>query len=162
MASYGLASGSHIGCSKALLLLWILLLAMFHVCLCYAAIEPFCHLLGKDWPLCFLVCCVCPPVIVLLNVPRRSFFVDLFVICVSCLFLSYCLVFLLQPCGHILGKGWPLDSFVCDVFLCFCHFHIWCPGSVMILNSIDSWYFPSSLLSCGFVTFQYYFDSHQD
>ena len=21
----------------------------------------------------------------------------------------------IQPCGHLLGKGWPLDSLVCDV-----------------------------------------------
>ena len=24
--------------------------------------------------------------------------------------------------GHLLGKGWPLGSLVCDVFLCYCHF----------------------------------------
>ena len=24
----------------------------------------------------------------------------------------------LQPSGHLLGKGWPLDSLVCSVFLC--------------------------------------------
>ena len=29
----------------------------------------------------------------------------LFVIYVSCLSLSYCLVCSLQPCGHLLGKG---------------------------------------------------------
>ena len=31
-----------------------------------------------------------------------------------------------QPCGHLLGKGWPL---LCDVFLCFCHFLICCVRS---------------------------------
>ena len=41
----------------------------------------------------------------------------LFVIYVSC--LSCFLVCSLQPCGHLLGKGWPLGSLVCDVvFLC--------------------------------------------
>ena len=25
-------------------------------------------------------------------------------------------------CGHLLGKGWPLGSPVCDVFLCICYF----------------------------------------
>ena len=30
------------------------------------------------------------------------------------------------PCGHLLGKGWPLGSLVCDVFLCFCHFPCRC------------------------------------
>ena len=40
-----------------------------------------------------------------------------------------CLSFrLLQPCGHLLRKGWPLCFLVCDVFLCLCHFPIWCPG----------------------------------
>ena len=29
----------------------------------------------------------------------------LFVICISCLPLSYCLVCSLQPCGHMLVKG---------------------------------------------------------
>ena len=45
----------------------------------------------------------------------------LFLICVSCLSLSvsYCLVCSLQPCDHLLGKGWPLGFLVYDVFLCF-------------------------------------------
>ena len=42
---------------------------------------------------------------------------DPFVICA--LSLPYCRVCFLQPCGHLLGKGWPLGSCVCDVFLCF-------------------------------------------
>ena len=39
--------------------------------------------------------------------------------CYLCLvlFLSYCFVCSLQLCGHLLGKGWPLDSLVGDVFL---------------------------------------------
>ena len=60
----------------------------------------------------------------------------LFVIYVSC--LSCCLVCSLQPCGHLLGKGWPHGSLVCDVFLCFCHFPMWCPGSGVVLDCIDS------------------------
>ena len=31
-----------------------------------------------------------------------------------------------------LGKGWPLHSLVCNVFLCFCHFHMWCLGVVLV------------------------------
>ena len=42
-------------------------------------------------------------------------------------------VFLLQPSDHLLGKDWPLGSLVCDVFLCFCHFPMWCPGSGVVL-----------------------------
>ena len=47
-------------------------------------------------------------------------FVDHFVICVSC--LSCCLFCSLQPCGHLLEKGLPLGSLVCDVFLYFVTF----------------------------------------
>ena len=60
-------------------------------------------------------------------------FCYLYVSCLSC-----CLVCSLQPCGHLLGKGWPLGSLVCDVFLCFCHFPMWCPGSGVVLDCIDS------------------------
>ena len=61
---------------------------------------------------------------------------DLFVIYVLC--LSCCLVCPLQPCGHLLGKGWPLGSLVCDVFLCYSHFPMCCPGSGLVLDCIDS------------------------
>ena len=44
---------------------------------------------------------------------------SLFAICVSCLSLSNCLVYSLQPCGHQLRKDWPLGSLVCDVFFLF-------------------------------------------
>ena len=57
-----------------------------------------------------------------------------FVIYVLC--LSYFLVCSLQTCGHLLGKGWPLGSLVCDVFLCFCHFPMWCPGQGVVLDCI--------------------------
>ena len=30
-----------------------------------------------------------------------------------------CHVCSLQLCGHLLGRGQPLGSFLCDVFLCF-------------------------------------------
>ena len=71
----------------------------------------------------------------------------LFVICVSYFSLSYGLVCSLQVCGHllVLGKGWPLDSFVRDVFLWFCHFPIWCFESGVLLDSNDSWSLISSL-----------------
>ena len=64
----------------------------------------------------------------------------IFVISVSC--LSCFLVCSLQPCGHLLGKGWPRGSLICDVLLCFCHFPMWCPGSGVVLDCIDSWYVP--------------------
>ena len=62
----------------------------------------------------------------------------LFVIYVSCLSLLCCLVCSLQPSGHLLGKGWPLGSLVCDVFLCFCYFPISCfesrPGVIKLFS----------------------------
>ena len=42
-----------------------------------------------------------------------------------------CLVCSLQPCGHLLGRGLPLD---CDVLLCYCHFPVWCPWSGVVLD----------------------------
>ena len=59
---------------------------------------------------------------------------DHVVIYFSC--LSCFLVCSLQPCGHLLGKGLPLGSLVCDVFLCFCHFPMWCPGSDVVPDCI--------------------------
>ena len=72
--------------------------------------------------------------VILIGCPGRSKAIlllwILFAICVSC--LSCCLVCSLQPCGHLLGKGLPLGSFVCDVFLCCCHLPIWCPGTGVV------------------------------
>ena len=63
--------------------------------------------------------------------------------CILCLYASF-----LQPCGHMLGKGWSLGCLVCDVFLFFfCNFPTWCPGSGVVFDCINSWYFfLSSLL----------------
>ena len=55
-----------------------------------------------------------------------------------CLSLLYCLVCSSPPCDYLLGKDWPLGSLLCDVFLGFCHFPIWCPGSGVVLDCIDS------------------------
>ena len=58
-----------------------------------------------------------------------------FVIYVSCL---ACFIFCsLQPCCHLLGRGWPLGSLVYGGLLCFCHFPLWGPGSGVVLDCID-------------------------
>ena len=44
----------------------------------------------------------------LLTVPRRYFFCGLFLLYVLC--VSYLGVCSLLPCGHLLGKDWPLSS----------------------------------------------------
>ena len=66
---------------------------------------------------------------------QTSIYLDLStsVLCLSCF-----LVCSLQPCGHLLGKGCPLCSLVCDVFLCLCHFPMMCPESGVVLDCIDS------------------------
>ena len=66
-----------------------------------------------------------------------------FVFCVSCVSGHTGL-----PCGHLLGKVLILCSHVCDVFLGFYHFPVWCPGSGVIVGCIDSLSLHSSLLSC--------------
>ena len=48
---------------------------------------------------------------------RRCFFCVSFMLFVFV--FAFCDVCFLQPCGHLLGKGWTLDSLVCDVFLSF-------------------------------------------
>ena len=54
-----------------------------------------------------------------LIIPWRCFFCGFFfVACVSCL-SCYLVVYLLQSCGHLLGKGRPLGSLVCGYSLCF-------------------------------------------
>ena len=81
----------------------------------------------------------------------------LFVFYVS--YLSCCSVCSLQPCGHLLRKGQPLCSLVCDVFLCFCHFPMWCPGSGVVLGCIDSWSLYSTLLCLHYCNSEHIFST---
>ena len=61
----------------------------------------------------------------------------------------FCLVFvrvcLLMPCGHLLGKGWPLGSRLWCLIVKLSISH-WYPGSGVLLDCIDSLYLPSFLL----------------
>ena len=71
---------------------------------------------------------------------------------VSCLSLSCCLVCSLQTCSscvHLLEKD-DLLALMCVMFSCVLshsHMTIWWPGSDVVLNCIDSWSLPTSLLS---------------
>ena len=40
-------------------------------------------------------------------------------LCFVCVMLSCLSIAALQPCGHLLGKVWPLGSLVCDIFCAF-------------------------------------------
>ena len=67
-------------------------------------------------------------------------------------FFYLCIMFVmffvcsLQPCGHLLEKGWPFGSLVCYVLLCFCHFPMLCHRSGVVLDCIDSLSLPPYLL----------------
>ena len=61
-------------------------------------------------------------------------------ICLLCLCLSFPSVMsvncsLVDTCWE---KGWPRGSLVCGIFLCFCHFVIYCPGLGVVLDWVDS------------------------
>ena len=83
--------------------------------------------------------------IFILTVPRLCFFCGSFMLFLPCSCCAFVRVCSLMPCGHLLGKGWPLGS------------HMWClivklslshcyPGSGVVLDCIDSWSLPSFLL----------------
>ena len=48
--------------------------------------------------------------IILLIFPRRYFFCGSFMLFLLCVCYAFVRVCLLLPCGHLLGKGWPLGS----------------------------------------------------
>ena len=66
-------------------------------------------------------------------------------LCFWVLCLSYFHICSLLPCGHLLGKGWPLGP--CWWYLLYCcYFPKWYPGSGVVLNCIVSWSLLSFLL----------------
>ena len=69
---------------------------------------------------------------------RRYFFCGSFMFFLSCVCYVFVRVCLYVPCGHLLGKGWPLGSrlWCVTVYLLLSH---WYPGSGVILDCIDSW-----------------------
>ena len=78
-----------------------------------------------------------PPVkIFLLTVPRQCFFCGSFLLFI----FHVCHAFLSVRCS-LLVNCWEravLLALVCDILLCFCHFPVWCPGSGVVLDCIDS------------------------
>ena len=61
-----------------------------------------------------------------LTVPRQCFFCGSFMSFLSCICYAFVRFCLLMPCGHLLGKGWPLG------------FRLWCLIVKLSLNS--HWY----------------------
>ena len=73
--------------------------------------------------------------------PKRYFFCGSFMFFLSCDFYTFAWVYLYVPCGHQLGKGWPLGSRLWSLTVSFSLSH-WYPGSVVILDCINCWYLP--------------------
>ena len=57
-----------------------------------------------------------------------------FLSCVCYAFVHFCLF---VPCGHLLGKGWPLGSSLWCLIVSLSLSH-WYPGSGVVLDCIDS------------------------
>ena len=111
-------------------------IVMFYFCLCYAVLSVTCSLWSPVWKrltswLSFVLIHI-RTIGEVGNVKPSTpifYFTDrskavlllwiLFVIYVLSVSLFCCLVCSLQICHHLVGKGCPLGSLVCDVFLCF-------------------------------------------
>ena len=55
----------------------------------------------------------------------------------SCVCYAFVCVCFYVPCGHLLGKGWPLGSRLLCLAVSLLLSH-WYPGSGVVLNCIDS------------------------
>ena len=76
-----------------------------------------------------------PLVIVLLSVPRQCFFCGSFLLFM--LHVCLCYAVLSVACSLMITclERVDLSALLCVVF---CHFPIWCPGSGVVLDCIDS------------------------
>ena len=73
---------------------------------------------------------------ILLTVPRWRFFCGTLILFV----LNVCNAVLSVPSSPVVTCWERADllALVFDVFLCFCHFLIWCPGSGVVFDCSDS------------------------
>ena len=62
---------------------------------------------------------------------------DLLCFSLSCVCYAFVRVCLFVPCGHLLGKGWPLGSLLWCIIVSLSLSH-WYPGSGVVLDCIDS------------------------
>ena len=126
------------------------------------SVKPCGHLVGKGWP---LGCCVCvvfchfpkcvlvsirikgggwrreaglsPPVKYCTDSSKAVLLLWIFYVFLSCVCYAFVCVCLFVPCGHLLGKGWPLGSrlWCITVSLSLSHWYL---RSGVVLNCIDS------------------------
>ena len=61
-----------------------------------------------------------------------------FLFFLSCVCYAFVRVCLYVPCGHLLGKSWPLGSHLWCLALSL-SLSYWYPGSGVVLDCIDSW-----------------------
>ena len=71
---------------------------------------------------------------------------DLLCFFLSCVCYAFARNCLYVPCGHLLGKCWPLGSRLWCQTVSLSLFH-WYPGSGVVLDCIDSWILHPYLLS---------------
>ena len=76
---------------------------------------------------------------------KAVFFCGSFMLFLSCVCYAFVRGCLLMPCGHLLGKGWPLGSRLWCLIVSLL-LSRWYPESGVILDCIDSWSLPSFLL----------------
>ena len=82
-----------------------------------------------------------------LRVPKRCIFCRSFLLFMFHVCLSYAV--LSVPCNLVITCRERADLLALLFVMfssVFCHFHIWCPGLGVVLDYIDSWSQPSSLL----------------
>ena len=140
------------------------MLHVMYVVLSCLSLQPCCHLLGKGWPLGCRVCCVFLCFVAFLNVSRSTSelrarlapwnwfkpsskifywpfeggtsFGDILLFFLSFVCNAFVRVCLFVPCGHQLGKGWPLGSRLWCITVSLSLSH-WYPWSGVVLDCID-------------------------
>ena len=147
-------------------LLWIVFVS-YASCWCMlccrvCSVQLCDHLLGKGWPLGCCVCCVLslsqmcpslhqnlgggwrcetglsPPVKYCTDHSKAVLLLWIFYVFLSCVCYAFICVCLFVPCGHLLGKGWPLGSRLWCITVSLSLSH-WYSRSDVVLDCIDSW-----------------------
>ena len=79
-----------------------------------------------------------PPVKYFTDRSKAVLILWIFYVFLSCVCYAFVSVCLYVPCGHLLGKGWPLGSRLWCLFFVTLSLSHWYPGSGVVLDCIDS------------------------
>ena len=93
--------------------------------------------LNQGWGWCHKTS-LSPPVKYFTDRSKATLLLWIFYVCLSYVCYAFVIVCLYVPCGHLLGKGWPLGSRLWCLAVSLSLFH-WYPGSGVVLDCIDSW-----------------------